>query len=421
MKIQSKTNMTKNINFLFHTKKQIERPENVLQKDPNDYDLISLEEEITMALKATKNVEPDGSNINKPQRLDEEPVMMDILVKRLACARAIQRPFDIRHVLNIGYHRWDSRKAEFPLVVHVTTRDEYWIIEGNHRSIAKGMRAATGKYPDFNAEDWKNFPVRCQVIELTPDESGNINLSFARDMFEGSNGDDKKKLDYFDIYKNKVLRVRQDCNGDVAACDDNQSKKMYRIQLACEKNNLCPVHPNSGRDQTLAGAITHINALMKMTPESVEFTGRQHNKFWDDLPVDAFELSPMNNLYDIIIAKDPDALQSKELENNMEELAIVMQKFGGTPAGFRGFATDVWKEYYLQTKGSLVVVDKKKKPKIPAPDKHFSLVLLLKLHKKVGYTCKFIPDDIYTKFNESGIDCLDCLSPAKKKILRDFV
>ena len=160
---------------------------------------------------------------------------------------------------------------------------------------------------------------------------------------------------------------------------------------------------------------------MKMTPESVEFMGKQHKKFWDDLSVDAIELGPMDKLFKIIREKDADAFKSKELEITMEEFAVVMQKFGGTPAGFREFATEVWKVYYIQTKGSLAVVDKKKKPKIPNPDKDFSLVLLLKLHKKAGYTCKFIPDDIYTKFQESDIDCTDCLSPAKKKILKDFV
>lgn len=413
--------MAKNVKFLFHNKKKIERPKNVLQKEHNDYDVISLEDEIIEALAATKNVEPNGSNINKPQRHDEEPEMMDLLIKQLKVARSIQRPPDLKHVVNIGYHRWDSRRAEFPLVVYNTQTKEYWIIEGNHRSIAKGIRAATGKYPDFDSKNWRNLPIRCQVIKLTPDENGNVNLSFARDIFEGSNGTDKKGLDHFDIYQNKVLRVRQDCNGDVTACDDNQSKKMYRIQQVCETYRLCPVHPNSGRNKTLAGAINHIDALMKMSPESVEFTGKQHNKYWDDLPVDAIELLPMDKLFKIIRGKDADAFKSKELEITMEELAVVMQKFGTTPAGFRGFATDVWKEYYLQTKGSLAVTDKKKKPKIPNPDKDFSLVLLLKLHKKVGYTCKFIPNDIYTRFQESGIDCVDCLQPAKKKILKDFV
>jgi hypothetical protein len=402
--------------FAFHTQKKIERPTNVLDKKPGDYDLVSLEDEILDLIQKTENTDKTCKN-NKPQRYDQEPVCKDIPIKDLQVAGSIQRPFSVPHALGIAVRKWDSRRPFFPLVVFNPLTLENWIIEGNHTSMSKGYRAAKGLYPDVKSKKWNELKIRCQVIELEPDEDGNVDMSFAREIFLGTNGGDRLKLDDFDKYQNYVLLVRQDYAGDISKCDDNKARKMYGIQLACESNLMCPVHPRSEKNTTLPGAITNVEALMKMSVDGVNFTGKHHRKFWDNLKVDSIELVPMEKLRKLIDnnKSDPDEFQSAQFDTFMYEMAVVMQKFGGTPAGFRNFATQVWQEYYCRKEG--VLADEK----IPDPKSEFSLVLWLKLHQKVGGTYKCIPNSIYTQqFVENNIDCVDCIPKSKQKIFKEF-
>lgn len=400
--------------FAFSKEKVTERPENVLDKKPGDYDVISLESEILSVMGQVKANPADYKN-TKPQSYSQQPEVMDLEVEILHVARSIQRPFSMPHCTSIAFENWDSRRPLFPIVVYNPIIDQYWIIEGNHTSIAQGVRAAMGFYPDVDQKTWKKLKVRCQVVTLVPDEHGNVDMSFCRDHFMGTNGDDRLDLADFDLYQNYVLKVRQDYAGDISKCDDNKAKLMYNLQETAESWDMYPVHPRSGRNTGLPGAINHLAAFMKLKVDDVEFIGKNHKTYWDNLVVDALELSPMSVLRKIIDQNksNPKEFSSKEHKQFMLEMAVVMQKFGTTPSGFRDFATRVWEEYHNKT----AIVKEKK---IPQPHKDFSLVLWLKLHKKAGGSYNPIPANVYNKFIEGGVDAVDCLSPAKQKIFSEF-
>ena len=400
--------------FNYTKEKNIERPVNVLDKKPGDYDIVSLESEIETVLSKVK-FDPKKSKSNKPQRYDEQPVVMDLEVSVLGIARSVQRPFSITHCTGIAYHKWDSRRPLFPIVVYNPLTIKYLIVEGNHTSMAQGIRAANGCYPDVSTDEWRNLKIRCQVVTLVPDENGNVDMSFCRDHFLGTNGDDRLALDDFDLYQNYVLKVRQDYAGDTSKCDDTHSIKMFNLQEIAETWDMYPVHPRSGRDTCLAGAINHVAAFMKLSVDDVEFIGKNHKKFWDNLVVDSIELLPLSTLRKLIDKNkpNPDEFNSKQHAKFMLEMAVVMQKFGTTPAGFRDFAVRVWEEYYNRT---ALVVEKK----VPAPNKDFSLILWLKLHKKVGGAYNAIPASVYTRFIEDGVDVVDCLPKEKHKIFKEF-
>jgi hypothetical protein len=393
-----------------------ERAFNDLDKKPGDYDIIPLVDEIREVLSrigTTHN--PKNNKSKKPQLFFEMPILMDLPAFLLKVARAIQRPYNISHAIDIAFLHWDSRRPLFPIVVYNPITDEYWIIEGNHTSIAIGARAATGHFSDVDSTDWENIKIRCQVVKLIPDEKGNVDMSFCRDHFTGTNGDSREPLDKYDFYKNHVLKVRQDYAGDLSKCDDDKAKIYYNLQMTSEKWDMFPVHPRSGRNTTLPGAITHTAAFMKLKVADVDFIGRNHKEFWDNEVVDAIELGPMSTLRKLIKKyATSDEFNSKEHKEFMYEMAVVMQKFGTTPEGFRAFAGKIWQEYYKRT--SLVVEDK-----IPEPHKDFSLILWLKLHKKVGGQYDYIPASTYTRFSENGIDAVDCLPAEKKKIFKEFV
>jgi hypothetical protein len=399
--------------FNYSTAEVKERPVNELDKKPGDYDIISLEDEILSVMSKVK-FDSNNLNLNKPQHVSEMPDFMKLKVRLLKVARAIQRPYMMNHALNISYG-WDSRRPLFPVVVYNPLTDEYWIIEGNHTSIAQGYRAATGSFPDFNSEEWLNFEIKCQVVTLNPDKNGNVDMSFCRDHFTGTNGDDREPLDEFDFYKNYVLKVRQDYAGDLQKCDDDNAKKYYNLQVTAESWDLTPVHPRSGRNTMLPGAITHIKAFTKLKIDDINFIGKNHKEFWDNEVVDAIELDPLATLRKLIDKNksDPDEFHSKQHKKFMYEMAAVMQKFGTTPSGFKDFAVDVWKEYYQRT---ALLVEKK----IPAPPKDFSLILWLRLHKKVGGKYNCIPNSVYTRFIENDVDVIECLPKAKKKFFKDF-
>lgn len=404
--------------FEFSQEKVKYRPVNTLNKEPGDYDVVSLKSEIEEVVsRLQKGKIKTNKKSNKRQRYDEQPVVMDLPIEVLDVARSIQRPYSMTHAADIGLYKWDSWRPLLPIVTFNPLTEQYWIIEGNHTSIAQGIRAAMKQYPDVDLEDWSKLKIRCQVVILKPDEEGNVDMSFCRDHFLGTNGGDRLKLDDFDIYQNLVLKVRQDCYGNLDICDDNLAKKMFAIQETCEKYKLYPQHPRAGRNTKLPGAINHIKALMQMSVDDMDFTGKQHQKFWDNLVVDSIELLPMQKLRKLIDKNksNPDEFQSKQHEAFMYEMATVMQKFGGTPEGFRAFAVQVWEEYYVRSQGALAV------DKIPQPKADFSLVLWLKLHKKVGGKYSCIPNSIYTQqFVENGVDAVDCVPKSKQKIFKEF-
>jgi len=398
-----------------HTKqKNIERPVDVLDKQPGDYDVVSLESEILEVLSKV-TVNPTDNKSTKPQKYSEQPVMMDLPVNVLKVARSIQRPYSITHCTGIAFENWDSRRPLFPIVVYNPIIDEYWIVEGNHTSMSQGARAAMGFYPDVEKNNWRNLKIRCQVVNLIPDENGHVDMSFCRDHFTGTNGDDRLKLADFDMFQNRVLKIKQDLAGDITKCDDDKAKTMYRLYCAAVKWDLTPVHPRSGRNTMLSGAINNLAAFMKLKVDDVDFIGKNHKQFWDGEVVDAIELLPMSVLRKLIDKNkvNPNEFTSKQHKQFMLEMAVVMQKFGTTPAGFRDFAVEVWKEFYNRT--ALI-----KTKKIPDPHKDFSLVLWLKLHQKVGGSYDCIPADVYTRFKENGIDAVDCVPLSKHKIFMDF-
>lgn len=400
--------------FNFNKKKVTERPVDVLDKQPGDYDVVSLESEILDVL-GKVNVNPEDNKSTKPQKFSEQPVVMDLAVKILKVARSIQRPFSMTHCSEIAFEKWDSRRPLFPIVVYNPVIDEYWIIEGNHTSMSQGARAAMGFYPDVKKANWKNLKIRCQVVKLIPDENGNVDMSFCRDHFTGTNGDARLKLADFDMFQNRVLKVKQDLAGDITKCDDDKAKAMFRLYTAAVKWNMTPVHPRSGRNTMLPGAINNLAAFMKLKVDEVDFIGKNHKQFWDHEVVDAIELSPMAVLRKLIDKNktDPNEFTSKQHKQFMLEMAVVMQKFGTTPAGFRDLAIEVWKEFHTRT--ALV-----KTKKVPEPHKDFSLVLWLKLHQKAGGSYSCIPADVYTRFKENGVDAVDCLPLSKAKIFKEF-
>ena len=94
-------------NFVFnHSEETVtERPVNVLDKSPGDYDIITLEDEIIQVLNKMK-LDANRKISNRPQRYDEQPIVMDLFITELKVARSIQRPFSMSHSLNIGFDRW---------------------------------------------------------------------------------------------------------------------------------------------------------------------------------------------------------------------------------------------------------------------------------------------------------------------------
>lgn len=402
--------------FVFnHSKEKVtERPENVLDKKPGDYDVVSLESEILSVI-GQINVDPADNKSTKPQQYSQQPEVMDLAVKVLGVARAIQRPFSVPHCTNIAFTNWDSRRPLFPIVTYNPLTKEYWIVEGNHTSMAQGIRAAMGFYPDVNKKTWKNLKIRCQVVTLVPDANGNVDMSFCRDHFMGTNGGDRLDLADFDLYQNYVLKVRQDLAGDLTLCTDNKARLMFNLQNTAELWDMYPVHPRSGRNTTLPGAVNHIAAFMQLTVDDVDFIGKNHKTYWDNEVVDSIELKPLATLRALIDQNKPgpNEFQSAQHAQFMLEMAVVMQKFGTTPSGFRDFAVRVWEEFHANT-----AILKTKKT--PAPPADFSLVLWLKLHQKVGGSYNCIPAKVYNKYIEGGVDAVNCLPLAKQKIFTEF-
>lgn len=389
------------------------RPVNVLDKLPNDYDIISVDAQATQCLISfEKSIRDELAKTTykniKPQRYDQRPKHQLISLDALSIARSFQRPYNGTHVKNIVL-KWDSRRPAAIQVCHNPVTDEYYITDGQHTALAYAIRAKMGLFPDVNPEDWLNLKVDCMVVELEVNEDGSVDMSFCREHFMGINGGDKLKLADFDFYQNHVLAKRQDS-------PNNETQDEYEIafnkQVIMEQNDVIPVHKNSS-DRFKAGALTGVTHLKDLSIEDVEFFSSNHKKYWPQEPVDAMELVPMQTLRKLIVSKmrNSKEFDSREFKKFMEDLNATVKTTAGSWEQLKNLAQTTYAKYYREIMGDFA------KSKISVPD-DVSLVLLLKMYRAAGGDYKCIPDSVYTRYTENGDDLFNHLEPAKKELFK---
>lgn len=371
-----------------------DRPNNVLDKRPDEHDAISL-------VDIVNNFCEEGVLEEIEEYLKEQGKFTafsyvdyakseDLSLKLLLSALAVQRPVSHRHLRKIQIN-YNHLKVQTPIVLKIKFKGKwhYYIVDGQHTAATQGIRARLGLIKDVKKEDWENVLIRCSVVECD-------NFTFAREVFLGVNGDDKLELAYFDKWKNYVLGVRQD------GAEDEFWQDCLELEEILEEYGIIPIHEGETEQvKRMPGAFVNVHLIEDKSPDQVRWIAKVHQMLWDDKPMDAFEVDPMLLLKDKI--KKDSSLSNKQVVKFLKELGSLIRHTAGSPAGWKKFTQKTYPLWFKETHPE----DADKKISIPDDA---SLALLLFAYQEAGGTFKdlrltFLKEK-FTKRNETLFDYL---------------
>lgn len=232
----------------------------------------------------------------------------------------IQRELDIPHATHI-YSYFDEQRVQAIQVIKTPGKEEYTIVNGQHTATSIALIVASGLMKGWKAKDWKKFPVTVTYIETN-------DRSKARETFALLNGEMSKEISTFDHWKQHYLSVRLDKSGNPAYLHT------YKLIQLLKQYNCVPL-PNGHEDAGLPGAVTHLDAVETAAKnenyERLEFILQNHDKFWNNLPLDSAEFGFYGTLLDIV--EEENILRTTpEWNQFLVDLHAVVQKvFKGMP------------------------------------------------------------------------------------------
>lgn len=374
-----------------------DRPENVLDREPDDHDSKWLTDIVNDFCE--EGVMEDIIDYLKENGLytaysyDDYAKVEDIELRDLRSALAVQRPINKRHLHKIQ-RSYNRMKVQTPIVLKIKYKGKwhYYIVDGQHTAATQGIRARLGLIKEVSKQDWESVKVRCSVIECQ-------NFTFAREVFLGINGDDKLELAYFDKWKNYVLGVRQD------EADNEFWQDCLENQEILEGYGITPIHKDSPEHvKRMPGAFVDVHLVEEMKPEDTRYWARLHQMCWDDKNVDPFEVAPMLLMRDKI--RKDSSLDNLYVQKFFKELEALMRHTVGTPSGIKKLTQKTYPVWFKAT--SPDEADKK----ISIPD-DASLALLLFMYIEAGGKFEGLRVNINflkEKFTKHGETLFDYLS-----------
>jgi hypothetical protein len=319
----------------------------------------------------------------------------------------IQRPEKEEHQINIMAD-YDARYFSMPSAGYDAILDMYVIDEGQHRLLALRDRIRLGLQPDCKPDDWEDYPIHLQVInlEINEDENGNLYCDYSplRVRFLIEN-DRKLAVSEFDKFKNEV-------HGKLTDSPNSQTLPEYEraaeIYLKLKQRNITPVDSSDHGQRSKAGALSAVRYLRdkKFTMSDVDNMANFHHEFTAHEPVSDMQVLPVKWLYKLNTAhhwydqNDPDKVSEfKQFLFCLNATCAVKNDFDL----WMSFAREVWKRRMKKLKAH---------DNIPAD---FSMVLLIQLTAKAGYTYPGIDPDWYNAYT-TPISSWDVLTQAEKNL-----
>jgi hypothetical protein len=374
------------------------RPTNVLDKKPGDVAGVSVESLVNDFVSCPLGVKTkDILEKKSTPNLAIKPKPEEIPLRKLLSAQVVQRPYSPKHVKKI-LENFDSKKAQFVNVLKIKRGNKlnYYITDGQHTAICHGILAKWGYYHSskgISSDKWLDLKIECQVVEFD-------NFMFAREHFLGINGDDKKSLASFDIWKNCVLAKRQDSPNSIT---HDRYETAYAFQKIMESYDITPVHERDDENQNKPGAFTRVDLLKDLTVEEMHWWCQIHKWNWDDRAVDSVEVLPMVTLRRKI--KGTTSLSNKTIKEFLHTLGNIIYNLEGSPGEFRRLAGDTYKHWYSM---------KYPKEKIPNTPADASLALLLQIYYQASGTFKNISKNFLDDYDDNGYTLFHALPQAKQ-------
>ena len=310
--------------------------------------------------------------------LSNLPKHAKVKIKFILIDEDIQRELDEIHVMHI-VQGFDARRVNPIFAVKFPNEKFYHCTDGQHTLVSLAKLAQAGLIDEVNADEWEEMEVDVQYVE-TPDRS------FAREHFAFINGVGKKRIDEYDMHKQRVLSYR---------LDNNQAQEYVLAaekQTICEEESVFPISDEDIQNLGIPGTLTHMAAIKTMKPEVLKFLVRNHNKFWKDEVVDAAEFSFNKHLFNK--AKVP--VDDPEFIEFVENLNSIIKKFFTNPEQLLTTVSGAYKDYSKDVFGV-------------SKSLHDTAILnvVLKIYQKLGGT--YPVPDIVLSHREAGKDLYDYL------------
>lgn len=368
-----------------------ERAVNILDKKPNEHDAKTVEALVEGFMSDKLSGIAKRNTQKKVVSYKNLPYYQAIPLRELLSALAVQRPLIHGHIKKI-VENFDPKKVQYVNVLKIKVKNKYhyYIIDGQHTAVSYGVLAKWGHFADdgISADNWLDVEIKCQVIEFH-------NFTFAREHFLGINGEDKRKLVYFDKWKNYVLCKRQDNPNTVTK---ELYEEAFAKQIIMESYGIVPVHEEDDDNKDLPGAFVRVDLLKELTDEEMHWWCQIHQWNWDYRKVDSIEVLPMINLRNKI--KGVKNLTNKEIKEFVMTLGNIIRNISGSPAEFRCLAENTFKTWHKEANPD---------EKIPSTPADASLALLLQIYYKHGGTFKNISKTFLEDYDDNDYTLFDAL------------
>lgn len=305
---------------------------------------------------------------------------------------SIQRPEKEDHIINIMVE-YDENFFGMPLAGYDPILKKYAIDEGQQRLIAKRNRILMGLDPDCKPEDWKKHKVWIQVIDLEV-KNGVVDYSPLRLRFIVEN-DRKLKVSEFDKLKNEVHGKLTDSPNAPTLIEYEIAAERY---LKMKAKGMTPVDSTDEGQMGKAGAFGAVRYIRnsKLTNEDVDNICDFFYNYMRHEPVADMQVLPVKWLYE---ENRKNNWYDKNDKNKVAEFKKFLHHLNATCGAVKNdfdeweyFSRDVWKRRMKRLKAN---------DKIPDD---FSMLLLIQLTQKAGYTYPGIDLEWYSTYADSWND-----------------
>lgn len=299
----------------------------------------------------------------------------------------IQRPEKEDHDIKIMVN-FDSNFFGMPLAGYDPKKKKYAIDEGQQRLLALRDRIRMGLEPDVKPDEWEEHEVWIQVIDLEV-KKGVVDYSPLRLRFIIEN-DRKLKVSEQEKFKNEVHGKLTDSPNAPTLPEYERSAERY---LILKSKGLTPVDSTDEGEANKPGAFGAVRYLRNesLTNQDIEDIGDFFYDHFRHEPLADMQVLPVkwlhgeNKNYPWYDANDSKKVtEFKKFKLYLNATCAVKNDFGE----WQYFATDVWNRRMKAVKST---------GPVPA---EFSMVLLIQMTQKAGYTYPGIDPDWYTAYTD---------------------
>lgn len=355
-------------------------------------------------LKNIKKKDKELAKLGKTRKLGfaNRPRPVLVTMKQMMFPITIQRPEKEDHDISIMVN-FDSSFFSMPLAGYDPVRDMYAIDEGQQRLIALRDRIRMGQEPGVKPDEWEDHEVWIQVIDLEILD-GVVDYSPLRQRFIIEN-DRKLKVSDVDKFKNEVHGKLTDSPNASTLPEYERAAERY---LKLKKKGLTPVDSNDEGEANKSGAFTAVRYLRNksLTNEDLDnitnfyYDHFRHEPMYDMQVLPVQWLFKQNSDYHWYDSNDTKKVaEFEKFKLYLNATCAVKNDFGE----WMYFSRDVWSRRMKRLKGN---------DKIPDD---FSMILLIQMAQKAGYTYPGIDPTWYTTYTD-GVSSWDILRQEEKDL-----